>query len=83
MACPKDTHVVKITRLKKDFTVLTTSSYCEIIRDDHEGAAMSYVIKSGKISQKCPVCKRPPKGSVRVHELSGSVKQALKPPKKK
>jgi hypothetical protein len=83
MACPEDTHVVKITRLKKDFTVLTTSSYCEIIRGDHEGAAMSYVIKSGKISQKCPVCKRTPKGSVRVHELSGSVKQALKPPEKK
>jgi hypothetical protein len=83
MACPEDTHVVKITRLKKDFTVLTTSSYCEIIRGDHEGAAMSYVIKNGKISQKCPVCKRTPKGSVRVHELSGSVKQALKPPEKK
>jgi hypothetical protein len=80
MKCPKDTHVVSITQQKNTFTVLTTSSHCETIRGDHEDCTMSYVIKGTKITQKCPVCK---KSNAKIYELSGSVKQALRPPGEK
>ena len=83
MDCPKDTRVVKITRQKSDFIVLTTSNYCEAIKSSHEGSAMSYIIKNGTITQKCSICKKVPKGKVRTHELSGNVKKALRPPEKK
>ena len=83
MDCPKDTRVVKITRQKNDFIVLTTSSYCEAIKSSHDGSAMSYIIKNGTITQKCSICKKIPKGRVRIHELSGNVKKALRPPEKK
>ena len=79
MKCPDDTRVIGITQLKKNFVVSTTSSYCEIIKGNHDGHTMSYVINGGyTITQKCPVCKRVPKGSVSTHCLSGSVKEALK-----
>ena len=83
MDCPKDTRVVKITRQKNEFIVLTTSNYCEAIKSSHEGSAMSYIIKNGTITQKCSICKKIPKGRVRIHELSGNVKKALRPPEKK
>jgi hypothetical protein len=83
MDCPKDTHVVKITRQKNEFIVLTTSSYCEAIKSSHDGSAMSYIIKNGTITQKCSICKKIPKGKVRIHELSGNVKKALRPHEKK
>ncbi len=80
MKCPEDTRVVSVTRQKTGFTVLTTVSQCETIKDVHEGATMSYIIKGTKITQKCPICK---KNNARTYELSGSVKQALKSPEKK
>ena len=83
MDCPKDTRVVKITRQKNEFIVLTTSNYCEAIKSSHDGSAMSYIIKNGTITQKCSICKKIPKGRVRTHELSGNVKKALRPPEKK
>jgi hypothetical protein len=83
MDCPKDIRVVKITRQKSDFIVLTTSNYCEAIKSSHEGSAMSYIIKNGTITQKCSICKKVPKGKVRTHELSGNVKKALRPSEKK
>jgi hypothetical protein len=80
MKCPEDTRVVSITRQKNALSVLTTATYCETIKGDHEGCTMSYIIKGTKITQKCPVCK---KSVARTYELSGSVKQALKPNGKK
>ena len=80
MKCPEDMRVVSITRQKGGFGVLTTSSYCETTKGVHEGVTMSYVIKGSTITQKCPVCT---KSVARTHELSGSVKQALKPSEKK
>jgi hypothetical protein len=76
MKCPEDTRVISISRHKNDFVVLTTSTLCENIKGDHEGCTMSYIIKGTRITQKCPVCK---KSVARTHELSGSVKQALRP----
>ncbi|ABY27867.1 hypothetical protein OtV5_077 [Ostreococcus tauri virus OtV5] len=75
MKCPEDTRVVSIARQKNGFTALTTSSYCETIGGDHQDCTMSYVIRDGKITQKCPVCT---KSTARTHDLSGSVKEALK-----
>ena len=80
MKCPEDTRVVSITQQKNAYTALTTVAHCETIKGEHEGVTMSYVIKGTKITQKCPICK---KSTARTHELSGSVKQALRPPEKK
>jgi hypothetical protein len=74
MKCPEGTRVVSIKQQKGIFTALTTSTYCETIKGDHQDCTMSYVIKGGKITQKCPICK---KSTARTHELSGSVKEAL------
>lgn len=79
MKCPEDTRVVSVTRQKSGFTVLTTVTQCETIKGVHEGSTMSYIIKGTKITQNCPICK---KNNARTYELSGSVKQALKPPEK-
>ena len=75
MACPKDICVVRISRNRSDFVVLTTSSYCETIKGEHEGQHMSYIIKGSKITQKCPICK---KSKARTHNLNGSVINTLK-----
>lgn len=83
MKCPEDIKVVRISKQRSDFSVLTTSSYCEATRGDHEGVSMTYIIKGSKITQNCPLCKKVPKGSVRTHELNGSVKNILYPPQKK
>ena len=83
MKCPEDMRVVKISRQRLEFLVLTTSTFCETIKGNHDGTSMTYIIKGAKITQKCPVCKNPPKGSVRTHVLSESVKQILYPPQKK
>jgi hypothetical protein len=83
MKCPEDIRVVKITKQRSNFMVTTTSSHCEVIKSSHDGVTMCYLIKGGKITQNCPVCKKPPKGSVGIHELSGSVKGILYPPQKK
>lgn len=80
MKCSEDTRVVSITQQKNTFTVLTTVTHCETINGEHEGSTMSYVIQGTKITQKCPICK---KSAARTHELSGSVKQTLRPPEKK
>ena len=76
MKCPEDTHVVKITREKNDFIVLTTSSYCETIKGEHPDSTMSYLIKKSKITQKCPVCK---KNNARTHILNSNVVSGLYP----
>ena len=80
MKLPEDTRVVSVARQKSGFTVLTTVTHCETIKGVHEGATMSYTINGTKITQKCPICK---KNNARTYELSGSVKQALKPSEKK
>ena len=80
MKVPEDTRVVSVARQKSGFTVLTTVTHCETIKGVHEGATMSYTINGTKITQKCPICK---KNNARTYELSGSVKQALKPSEKK
>jgi len=80
MKCPKDTHIVSITRQKNDFTALTTSSYCEEIQGMHEGITMSYVIKKNKITQRCPLCK---KSTARTHLLGKNIVEKLYPPRKK
>ena len=76
-------HVVKISKNKSDFNVLTTGKYCERIKGQHDGdVTMSYIISKGLISQKCPICrdgKNKPKSV--VHRLSASVINALKPSK--
>jgi hypothetical protein len=74
MKCPEGTRVVSITQQKGSFTALTTSTYCETIKGDHQDCTMSYVIRGSKITQKCPICK---KSTARTHELSGTVKEAL------
>ena len=76
MKCPKGISIVTITQQKKGtFIALTTSTFCETIGGDHMDSEMSYVIKDGKITQKCPVCT---KSTARTHELSGTVKEVLK-----
>jgi len=76
-------HVVKISKNKTEFVVLTTGKYCERIKGQHDGdVTMSYIIRKGLISQKCPICrdgKNKPKSV--VHRLSASVINALKPSK--
>lgn len=79
MKLPENVQIVSIERQRGNFSVLTTSSYCEVIRGEHEGHAMSYLINKGAITQKCSVCTKVPKGATRTYELSGAVKQALKP----
>src|SRR6056300_896246 len=74
MKCPEGTRVVSIKQQKGSFIALTTSTYCETIKGDHQDCTMSYVIKGTKITQKCPICK---KSTARTHELSGTVKEAL------
>lgn len=74
MKCPEDLKVVSIHKQKNTFIALTTSTYCETIKAKHEGETMSYVIKSGHITQKCPICK---KNNSRTHKLSSNVINAL------
>jgi len=80
MKCPEDIHIVSISRQKNDFVALTTSSYCEEIKGEHEGVTMSYLIKKNKIVQKCPLCK---KSAARTHVLGSSIVEKLYPPRKK
>ena len=80
MKCPDDIHIVSISRQKNDFVALTTSSYCEEIKGEHEGVTMSYLIKKNKIVQKCPLCK---KSAARTHVLGSSIVEKLYPPRKK
>jgi hypothetical protein len=76
MKCPEDVRVVTIERGKNnEFVALTTHTYCETIKGEHEGQHMSYSIKGSQIKQKCPVCT---KNLSRTHKLSGSVIDALK-----
>ena len=75
MNCPEDVRVVTISRGKNEFTAITTYTYCETIKGEHEGQTMSYTIKGSQITQKCPVCK---KNRSRTHKLSNSVIEALK-----
>lgn len=70
-----DTRVVSISKDKAQLIVLTTSHYCEIIRDNHEDSVMSYIIKKNIITQKCPKCKS---GKSREHKLNGNVLKTLK-----
>lgn len=64
----ENTSVVNIRRDKASHIVLTTSSYCESIRDTHPDLVMSYVIKGNKITQQCPLCKGK-KNKARTHTL--------------
>lgn len=80
MKCPDNTTIVSISRQKSNFVALTTSSYCETIRGDHDGQTMSYVINKNKITQKCPICT---KQTARTHVLGSSVTSILYPPQKK
>jgi hypothetical protein len=82
MKCPETTKIVSISKERNDFIVLTTSSYCEIIKNDHSDAEMSYLIKGSKICQKCPVCKNVKKGAVRTYDLSSKIREILYPIKK-
>jgi hypothetical protein len=75
MKCPEDIRIVSISRNRNEFIALTTHTYCETIKGEHEGHHMSYSIKGSQITQKCPVCK---KNLSRTHKLSGSVIDALK-----
>ena len=75
MKCPQDVRVVSISRSRNEFVALTTHTYCETIRGEHEGQHMSYSIKGSQIKQKCPVCT---KNLSRTHKLSGNVIDALK-----
>jgi hypothetical protein len=70
-----DVKIVSVTKIKKQYTVLTTSHYCETIGEDHEDKAMSYVIEGKIITQKCPVCR---KSTSRKHELPHAVVKVLK-----
>jgi hypothetical protein len=71
-----ETRVVNITKYNKEnFIVLTTSHYCETIHSDHNDKAMSYIIKNGIITQKCPVCKT---NKSREHKLTSNVLKVLK-----
>ena len=76
MKCPEDTRVISISRQKKDFRVLTTSTYCETIGGNHDGQYMSYAIKKYEITQKCPMCTR---GKARTYRLNGSIVKTLYP----
>ena len=76
MKCPEDTRVISISRQKKDFMVLTTSTYCETIGGNHDGQYMSYAIKKYEITQKCPMCTR---GKARTYRLNGSIVKTLYP----
>ena len=78
MKCPDDTRIVSIKQQKGGFNVLTTVLHCETTNGTHEGCTMSYIINGTKITQKCPICKI---SKARTHELSGSVKKALRPSK--
>ena len=80
MGAPEDIRVVSISGVNREFVALTTSTYCETIRGNHEGQNMSYSIKKYEITQKCPVCT---KGKARTHRLSASVVEALYPSEKK
>lgn len=64
----ENTSVVNIRRDKTGHVALTTSSYCESIRGDHQESVMSYVIKGNKITQQCPLCKGK-KNKARTHTL--------------
>jgi hypothetical protein len=76
MKCPEETRVVSLSRQKNGFIALTTLTHCETIRGTHEdGIVMSYAIKGNTITQKCPKCT---KSTARTHELSGTVREALK-----
>lgn len=80
MKCSENTNIVSISRQKNKFVVLTNSNYCEIIKNNHEEHAMSYIINNYEISQKCLLCK---KGKPRTHVLPNNIVEGLYPKRKK
>lgn len=69
-----DLQVVKLTKTKGYSLAMTTSSFCENISGEHEGKLMSYIIKKGEITQKCPICK---KSKARTHKLPYKITEKL------
>ena len=57
MVGQESTTVVDISKNKTNYIALTTSTYCESIKGNHEDCVMSYRIKGNKITQACPKCK--------------------------
>jgi hypothetical protein len=57
MVGQESTTVVDISKNKTNYIALTTSTYCESIKGNHEDCVMSYMIKGNKITQACPKCK--------------------------
>ena len=78
MKCPENLKIENILKDKNNFVVITTSNYCEIIKDDHKDSVMTYLIKGSKIYQKCSICKS---NAFRTHELNIKIKETLYPPK--
>lgn len=72
---PGDLQVLKVTKDKMGFVVLTNSNICETIGGSHENVTMSYSINGKEIVQKCPVCK---KSKARKHCLTSNVLKILK-----
>ena len=75
MKAPEDTQVVSIRKDKNKFVALTTSTYCESLKGNHEDVVMSYIINGKEIKQLCPKCK---KNTSRTHCLHMNIVKLLK-----
>ena len=75
MKAPEDTQVVSIRKDKNKFVALTTSTYCESLKGNHEDVVMSYIIHGKEIKQLCPKCK---KNTSRTHCLHMNIVKLLK-----
>ncbi len=75
MKAPEGTQVVSIRKDKSKFVALTTSTYCESLKGNHEDVVMSYIINGKEIKQLCPKCK---KNTSRTHCLHMNIVKLLK-----